>query len=348
MWKDAKYLIAYALPFAAALGLYLQGIWSFLGLFLSFVIIPLAELLIKPNPANLTPLQESSQIKKGFFDWLLYLNVPIVYGLVGYLVYLVAIVGVSTMEIVGMTLSVGIVVGSCGINVGHELGHRDTWYEQFMARLLLTPALYTHFTVEHNYGHHKYVATPADPATARLNEPLYAFWVRSITGAYGHAWVLQRELLDQQGKSFWDIGSNIMLQGSILQVLYLVAIGWVAGPTGVLLAVVTALIGILLLETVNYIEHYGLVRQQLASGRFEPVNPTHSWNSDHEMGRIFLYELTRHSDHHFKSQRKYQVLRHMDESPQLPFGYPTSIILAFIPPLWMRIMNNRALAAAKT
>ena len=121
-----------------------------------------------------------------------------------------------------------------------------------------------------------------------------------------------------------------------------------AGWLGMLVAVVASLIGILLLETVNYIEHYGLTRAKLPSGRFEPVNPTHSWNSDHEMGRIFLYELTRHSDHHFKSQRKYQVLRHMDESPQLPYGYPTSIILAFIPPVWMRLMNDRAIAATRS
>ena len=170
MWKDAKYLIAYLLPMATAIGLYMQGVWAFTGFVLAFVVIPLAEVLVPPNADNLSPLEEESRLKRAFFDWMLYLNVPIVYVLVSYMVYLVAIVGTSTMETVGIVLSVGIVVGSCGINVGHELGHRDAWYEQLMARLLFTTALYTQFTIEHNYGHHKYVTTPEDPATAILNE----------------------------------------------------------------------------------------------------------------------------------------------------------------------------------
>jgi alkane 1-monooxygenase len=121
--------------------------------------------------------------------------------------------------------------------------------------------------------------------------------------------------------------------------MYLIGVGLIWGPTVACFAIGTAIVGFLLLESVNYIEHYGLVRKQLASGRYEPVTPRHSWNSNHELGRIFLYELTRHSDHHYKATRKYQVLRHMDESPQLPLGYPTSILMALVPPLWFKKMN---------
>ena len=132
-----------------------------------------------------------------------------------------------------------------------------------------------------------------------------------------------------------------MLRFQLWQLLWLYAVGLLFGAKALLGAITIALIGILLLETINYIEHYGLRRRILPSGRPEPVTPAHSWNSDHELGRIFLYELTRHSDHHYKASRKYQILRHLDESPQLPFGYPASVLLALVPPVWFRVMDGK-------
>ncbi len=340
MSKDAKYLIAYITPLAAFVALWLGGWWSYLAFAVAFILIPVFELILPPRIDNLTEADVFSMSSRKFFDWLLYLNLPIVIGLCIFLAYRITHTDTSTFETIGMTLGVGIVLGACGINVAHELGHRETWYEQLMAMILLAPAMYTHFTLEHNYGHHKNVGTPADSATARLGETLFYFWVRSVSGAFSHAWKLQLDILKRTGKSFWSM-SNTLLMGVLLQLTYLVLLYVIFGLEAVLILIVASVIGILLLESVNYIEHYGLVRNQLASGRYEPVNPTHSWNSDHQMGRIFLYELTRHSDHHFKSTRKYQVLRHMDDSPQLPYGYPASIILAMIPPLWMRIMHKR-------
>jgi alkane 1-monooxygenase len=146
---------------------------------------------------------------------------------------------------------------------------------------------------------------------------------------------------NKQPKWSWQ---NMMLRFTTYQTLWLIGIYIVLGQKGVIGAIAVAIIGFLLLETVNYLEHYGLRRRQLASGHFEPVTPAHSWNSNHEVGRILLYELTRHSDHHYKSTRKYQVLRHIDESPQLPFGYPTAIVISLIPPLWFAIMNKRLTA----
>jgi len=345
MWKDLKYLIAYIAPLAAFWGLYQGGIWSFSGIYVAFVLIPLLE-IVGPKPTdNFSPEEESKRGVSVFFDILLYLNVPLLWGLI---IYYFERLGahaagggtLAAYEIVGMTCSVGIIVGTIGINVAHELGHRHHPFDQFMARVLLLSALYLHFNIEHNRGHHKNVATNEDPASARYGESLYAFWLRSVTGGYLNAWRLERERLERQNLPVWS-WRNEMVRFTFFEIAYLLTVGLLYGWWMTGFAVAIAVFGFLLLESVNYIEHYGLRRQKLPSGRYEPVKPWHSWNSNHEVGRIFLYELTRHSDHHYKATRKYQVLRHFEESPQLPFGYPTSIILSLAPPLWFGVMNGR-------
>ena len=239
-----------------------------------------------------------------------------------------------------MTLNVGLVIGTIGINVAHELGHRVNRWEQWMAQSLLLSALYTHFFIEHNRGHHKNVGTELDPASARAGENIYRFWWRSITGSYYNAWKLERERLQRAGKPVWS-WENQMLRLQIMQVGYLACVYMIYDLKMVLFAVAIAAVGFLLLESVNYIEHYGLRRKLLPNGRYEPVMPWHSWNSNHELGRIFLSELTRHSDHHYKATRKYQTLRHFDDSPRLPTGYPGAILTALVPPLWFRLMRSR-------
>jgi alkane 1-monooxygenase len=341
MWRDTKYLIAYVAPLAAYLGVYFKGGWSFAGIYVGFVLIPLLELVSPQSERNLTEEEEARKGVTRFFDLLLYLNVPILYGLIYYYFSTLRAGGLAPYEIVGMTLSVGLIVGTIGINVAHELGHRSTRFEQSLAKILLLSALYQHFFVEHNRGHHRRVATPEDPASARLGESLYAFWLRSISGGWRHAWTLERERLERDGQPVFS-WRNAMIRFQVYQALYLLGVGLSFGWAMILYAMAIALTGALLLESVNYIEHYGLRRRLLDSGRYEKVNPRHSWNSNHELGRIFLYELTRHSDHHYKASRKYQVLRHFEESPQLPLGYPTSIVMALIPPLWFRVMNPLA------
>ena len=340
MWKDAKYLIAYVAPLAAFAGVYLQGWWSFSGIYVGFMLIPLLELVGPRSTENYTPEEESDKAASIFFDILLYLNVPILYGLITYYFLTIRGGGLATYEIVGMTCSVGLIVGTIGINVAHELGHRPTRYEQLLAKILLLPALYMHFNIEHNRGHHKNVATEEDPASARYGESVYFFWLRSVSGGYRNAWRLEAQRLERRGQSFWS-WQNEMIRFTVFEASYLLAVGWFFGWWMIGYAVAIAVFGFLLLESVNYIEHYGLRRRKLPSGRYEPVQPWHSWNSDHEVGRIFLYELTRHSDHHYKATRKYQILRHLDESPQLPYGYPTSILISLVPPLWFWLMNRR-------
>ncbi len=340
MWKDLKYLLAYTAPLALALGLAWGGAWSWAAVILTFGIIPALELVLPASTANVPPEEEPIRARRRFFDLLLYVHVPLLYTLVLWYFHVLTHEPLSTSELLGLTLGTGIMVGSFGINVGHELGHRPEWYHQAFAKMLLVPALYAHFTIEHNRGHHKWVATPLDPSTARRGEPIYRFWLRSIAGVWRNAWQLERRRLEAKGLPFFSLHNDMivnLLAEAAWIALAVFLFGWAVVPA----LLVIALIGVLLLESVNYIEHYGLLRRELAPGRYERVLPRHSWNSDHELGRIFLYELTRHSDHHYKASRKYQILRHMDDSPQLPFGYPMSILIALIPPLWFRLMDHR-------
>ena len=204
--------------------------------------------------------------------------------------------------------------------------------------MLFMPCLYMHFYIEHNYGHHIKVATPDDGATAKYNQSVYSFWFTSTTKQYVDAWKKQMELLKMKNLSFFSI-KNDMLWYHIIQPVYLLAVFALFSTKALVFAIIAGVIAFLFLECINYIEHYGLLRNKNASGRYERVQSHHSWNSNHNIGRIVLYELTRHSDHHFKSSKKYQILKSYEESPQLPFGYPASILLSFVPPLWFKIMN---------
>ena len=338
MRTEYKYLIAHTLPLAAALAVWLGGIMAYAGVILAFVVIPTLDALLKGSTANLTPLQQSTQLQRRLFDWLLYLNLPLLWLITAAYLWRITATDMATYELVGMTLSVGILLGADGINVAHELGHRQQWGEQLLAQLLLIPCLYTHFYIEHNWGHHKHVATPLDPATSRKGQSLYAFFVRSVALGYRSAWQIENTNVARELRPWYR---HRMVGFTLVQAIYLATVWVYVGVVGLMGAIAVGVVGFLLLEAVNYIEHYGLLRRQRDNGRYEPVQPHHSWNSNHEVGRIFLYELTRHSDHHFKSTRKYQILRHHDTAPQLPYGYPASILLALVPPLWYRVMDKR-------
>ncbi|WP_439153103.1 alkane 1-monooxygenase [Winogradskyella sp.] len=345
--KDLKYLAAFSIPAVAFLGLYLKGYWVWATPVFAFVCIPVLELIFPVDTKNLKADEAEHQLKKKVFDWLLYLNLPLVYGLIILALYTVSTGGLATYELMGLILSVGIVLGVNGINVGHELGHRQTTNERFIGKALLLPSFYMHFYIEHNYGHHLNAATPEDPATARYNQSVYSFWFTSAIRQYFSAWKIQLKLLKNNGQSFFSF-KNDMFWYLIIQVAYIIAVILVFGKLAMIFAILSGIVGFILLETVNYIEHYGLIRLKTKSGRYERVREVHSWNSNHVIGRIVLYELTRHSDHHYKSSKKYQVLDCHDESPQMPYGYPTSMVLAMLPPLWFKIMNKRVPEAMVT
>jgi alkane 1-monooxygenase len=232
----------------------------------------------------------------------------------------------------------GLMCGVYGINVAHELGHRAQRWERDLARALLLTSLYMHFIIEHNRGHHRRVGTPEDPASARYGENIYFFWVRTIVFSFISAWKIEADRLRKEGHAPFG-GRNEMLRSLLIELVLLVVIGSLFGAFTLLAFLGAALIGILLLETVNYIEHYGLGRARNAQGGFGRVQHYHSWNSDHPIGRTMLFELTRHSDHHWKASKKYQTLDSVPDGPQLPTGYPGMMLLALVPPLWFRITH---------
>lgn len=337
--NDLKYLTAYIVPFLCVLGIAYREWWLFLTPFVVFIVVPLIELAMPSLTSNLDEETKESKLKNRFFDVLLWMNVPIIFSVLFYGLYIYSVTEFETYEVIGLIFSLGIVAGSNGINVAHELGHRQDTWERFLGKILLLPSMYMHFYIEHNYGHHLKAATQEDPASARFNENLYAFWWRSVRTQYTSAWKIQKRLLKGNDQSFFSV-KNDMLWYTIIQLAYLITVGMVFSWMTAAVAVGVAVVGFSLLEIINYLEHYGLRRAQKKSGRYETVREIHSWNSNHALGRILLYELTRHSDHHYRASKKYQVLDYHESSPQLPYGYPTMMVIATIPPLWFSLVNK--------
>ncbi len=316
------------------------GIITWLPNITAWIILPLLELAVPPDPENLDDAEKELARKNKLYDWLLYIIVLLQYTALVYFVFSMRSGSLEIWEITGRIFSMGLLCGTFGINVAHELGHRVNRNEQFLAKALLATSLYMHFFIEHNKGHHKHVATPGDPSSARLNESVYTFYFRTIIFSYISAWKIANNDMRKKNLPVLHF-KNEMIQAQVIQLLLLLAIYLLAGSTVLLYFVAAAFIGIILLETVNYIEHYGLQRKPNSDGRFERAMPWHSWNSDHIIGRLMLFELSRHSDHHYMASKKYQVLEHHENSPQLPTGYPGSMILALVSPAWFYVMNKR-------
>ncbi len=344
--KDLKYLLAYTVPLSAYISFESTGIWTYSAVFYAFIILPILDVIAGESATNLESEVAAKKNGMWMFDAMLYGNVVIVFGLMAFFFFQLQGNAYATFELVGLLLSAGILLATNAINVAHELGHRASLPERLMSKLLYMPCLYMHFFIEHNFGHHLNVATPKDGATARYNQSVYGFWITSVTKQYINAWRLQSDLLKRQNQSFFS-PKNDMLWYHLIQPAYLGAIWHLFSWEIMLCAIGAGVISFLFLECINYIEHYGLLRNKLDSGRYERVQPHHSWNSNSHIGRIVLYELTRHSDHHFKSAKKYQVLNSHEESPTLPLGYPASILLSLVPPLWFYVMNPRVPAQMK-
>ncbi|MEM9524121.1 MAG: alkane 1-monooxygenase, partial [Pseudomonadota bacterium] len=251
----------------------------------------------------------------------------------------------SGFEKLALFFGVGVATGTIGINYSHELMHQKNRLERWLADLLLACVLYSHFRSEHLLIHHRYVATPRDPVTARFNEGFYRFFLRVLRQCPSSAFNAERALLARKNRPWTDIGNPFWrywaLEGGFLCLAFLIG-GW----SGVGLFVFQAVVAIWQLEMVNYIEHYGLTRKHLGAGKYERVLPRHSWNAAHRVSNWLLINLQRHSDHHYKPDRRFPLLQHHreDDAPQLPHGYPLMTIAALFPPLWRRIMNPRVRA----
>lgn len=335
-----KYLSPFIFYVLAWLSFNSTGWLTWTPVLFAWILMPTLELFIRPNQINLDAAGEELAKKDRVYDYMLYLIVALQFAALYFYLTSMKTTGLTGWEVAGRTWSMGLLCGSFGINVAHELGHRSKKYEQFFAKALLLTSLYMHFYIEHNKGHHRKVATPQDPASARYNEPVYTFYVRSVFYSYVSAWKIANSEMRKRSLPVlhWK---NEMLQAQVIQLLFVAAIILMFGWLITFYFLNAAVIGFLMLETVNYIEHYGLQRKQRADGNYERTMPQHSWNSDHILGRLMLFELSRHSDHHYMASRKYQVLKHHDDAPQLPTGYPGSMILSLFPPLWFYVMNKK-------
>lgn len=338
--KRLKYLFVYTIPVTVFIAFNSEGILTFLPLIVFFGIVPLLELTVKPDRVNMDKKLADDEKNKKIYDYILYGTLPI--QLV-FLIYFFNIIGntpFGSTEFIGRTLAMGFMCGVVGINVGHELGHRHARWEQLLGEILLLTSLDTHFLPYHNAGHHRNVGTPEDAATARKNEWLVIYWFRSHFGSYLEAWQLEAQRMKSMGKSMFSF-YNRMVVYTLANIVVLLSIYYFFEQHVLVAFLIAATFGIVLLETVNYIEHYGLLRKKNEHGRYEAVRHHHSWNSDHPIGRTLLFNLSRHSDHHYNGSKKYQILKSVESSPNMPTGYPGMMLLAVLQPLWFLVMNKR-------
>ncbi|WP_234815401.1 alkane 1-monooxygenase [Mycolicibacterium duvalii] len=312
---------------------------------MTVIVIPLLDFLVgsdSDNPPD-SALQHLEQDR--FYRWATYLYLPAQYVSLVLACWLWTGGGGVTMNLAdkaGLMLTVGGIAG-VAINTAHELGHQRANSERWLSKIALAQSGYGQFFVEHNRGHHARVATPEDPASARLGENLYQFFGRSIVGSLRSAWGIEARRLRCHGRSPWSFRNDVLNAWALTAALY-AALTAVFGVAALPWLIGQALVGIALLETINYLEHYGLRRQPRRNGSYEQVRPSHSWNSNSVISNVFLFHLQRHSDHHANPQRRYQALCHADEAPQLPAGYAAMVVLAAFPPLWRRVMDRRVVA----
>ncbi|GIK77938.1 MAG: alkane 1-monooxygenase [Acidobacteria bacterium] len=328
-------LLAWGLVEATGLGAF-----YWLGPVVVFGLIPALDLVIGKDASNPPESAIAWLEQDRWYRWCTYLFLPLQYAS---LVFSCALWGggeLSFAESLGLAVSVAM-VGGIAIATAHELGHKRKSHERWLSKVALAQTGYGHFFIEHNRGHHVRVATPEDPASSRFGESFWEFLPRTVSGSLRSALKLERVRLERLGKPFWTVHNDVLNAWAMTAALY-AALAVAFGPVVLPWLALQAVIGFSLLEIVNYLEHYGLLRRE-ESGRYERCRPEHSWNSNNIASNVFLYHLQRHSDHHANPLRRYQSLRHFDEAPELPSGYATMIICAAVPPLWSRVMDRRVL-----
>ena len=301
-------------------------------LVITFFVIPLLDAAVgarTPNPFI--------RVHPALARWIPRAQVPL------QAVVLVAAVltapSLSWSELVLFALAVGTVTGGVGITIAHELCHRANALDRTLAKVLLLSVAYGHFVVEHVRGHHVRVATLEDPATAPRGMNVYRFVLRSACGSFAHAWQLEAMRLSRLRRSAWH-ASNWVLSGTAMAAGLAVLAAGAGGTHGLVLFLLQAIWAVILLEVVNYIEHYGLVRRRVGA-RYEPVDERHSWSADFTVSNWMLFNLQLHSDHHARMQQPYEALQSVAAAPRLPLGYPALVPVALLPALWFSLMDSR-------
>lgn len=344
--------LASALPFwlslafvpLIALGAARGGWWLGLAPLYAFGVITLIDALTGLDDANPDP--ETPLARLFWYRLITLIWFPVQAALIFGLIWWVTHRGTLVWhELLVLFYALGVVTGGIGITYAHELMHQKTAPERWLGDLLLATTLYSHFRSEHLRVHHLWVATPRDPVTARYNEGFWRFFLRVLWQCPRSAWRAETALLARAGKPAWS-PQNPFWRYATLQAGFLLLAWLVGGGLGLALFVYQAVMAVMLLELTNYVEHYGLTRRHLGGGRYEHVLPRHSWNAAHRASNWLLINLQRHSDHHYKPDRRFPLLQTYaaEDAPQLPLGYPAMVAVAAIPPLWRRLMNPRVRA----
>ncbi|BBZ25358.1 alkane 1-monooxygenase [Mycolicibacter hiberniae] len=325
------------------------------GPFLIYVLLPTLDLWIGADGQNPPDEVMAALEEDKYYRYATYAYIPFQYATAIFGAYLFTASDLGWLGYdgslgwlgkIGVAFTAATVAG-VGINTAHELGHKREKLERWLAKITLAQVCYGHFYVEHNRGHHVRVATPEDPASARFGESFWEFLPRTVVGGIRSAWQLEAQRIRRTGKNPWNPRTwpdNDVVNALAMSVVFWGVMIAVFGVALLPYVVINAVYGASLLESVNYLEHYGLVRQKRDNGRYERCTPQHSWNSDHIVTNLFLYHLQRHSDHHANPTRRYQTLRSFDDSPNLPAGYGALIGVTYFPPLWRRLMDHRVLA----
>ena len=306
-----------------------------------YIFVPVLDHMF-PNDRSNPPEQVVPQLEAdNYYRMLNHLTVPLHFLVLVAGTWFVAAHDLGWSGLLAIGLMVGVISGF-GINTGHELGHKKNFADRLAARLVLAVPFYGHFAIEHNAGHHAQVATPEDSASSRLGESIYRFALREIPGGLRRAWRLERQRLQRRGHAVWNWRNEILQSYAVSVALYggLIAVFGVKVMPFLLIQTAYAWWQ---LTSANYIEHYGLLRAKGSDGRYERCRPQHSWNANHLASNLVTFHLERHSDHHAHAARRYQSLRHFDDVPQLPQGYFGMFLLAYVPPLWYRVMDPRVL-----
>ncbi|KPC49815.1 alkane 1-monooxygenase [Amantichitinum ursilacus] len=325
------YMLSWLLPLLALFGMLAGGIASFSLPLFAFVLLPLGDWLVGRAPRLPHHVESSGS------QYILEAFVPLCVG--------VLVIGVlsarhwTALEWVGNTLALGIQAG-VGLAASHELGHSPGWLQRKLSRLLVWTSCYGHYHVEHLHGHHVWLGTPHDPCTARRGQTFYRFWRQAVTGSFRCAWQHESQRLMKLRLPDWHWRNEVLL-GVTISVGLLAAAYYFAGLAGAMTFIVQAVVGFSLLEAVQYIEHYGLMRAQRADGGFERATAAHSWSSNFRLSNYLMFELQRHADHHVRPGAPFATLGDQAESPMLPGSYPMMILLALVPVAWFRVMHPR-------
>jgi alkane 1-monooxygenase len=346
-WRDARFAFWPLALVVPLLPLRMRGLvdgsapalaW-FLTPIVVFGIFPIVDTLAGLDRRN-PPEAETARLESArYYRWVTYAYIPLQYLSLVLACSMWAGGDLAWWQGFGLATSVGL-VGGIAINTAHELGHKRPALERWLSKVALAQTAYGHFQLEHNRGHHAKVSTPEDPASARLGESFYEFLPRTVVGSLRSALRLERAREERLGQRFWDPRNELLNAWVMTAALFAGLVAWF-GAAVLPWLVLQAVLGFSLLEVVNYIEHYGLLRRRRPDGRYERCRPEHSWNASNVVSNLLLFQLQRHSDHHAYPTRRYQVLRHHDDVPQLPTGYAGMIVLAVVPPVWRRVMDRR-------